>query len=120
MAAMAKPPSRNCESEKEYERRLLSEGWYDRRPEEQRLRATLIANAGTYRVRWAVVSHSNGYRFSREKMCIAERRYSFLGLFGFWLPFEGAEWRFDERRAEQDIERDRYLREPLPDDQLIA
>jgi hypothetical protein len=80
----------------------------------------MMADVGTYRIRWAVVSHSNGHRISRERMCIGERRYSFLGLFGFWFPFEGAEWHFDERRAEQDIERDRELRTALPVPTLIV
>lgn len=69
---------------------------------------------GSYRIRWAVVSHGNGHRFRRERMCIAERRCSFLGLFGFWFPFEGGEWRFHERDALRDIERDRELRRALP------
>ena len=66
-----------------------------------------------YRIRWAIVSHSNGYRFRRERMCLAERRHSVLGI-KFWFPFEGAEWRWDEQDALRDIERDKNLRAPLP------
>lgn len=63
---------------------------------------------GQYRIRWSVVSYGNGHRISQERMCIAERRY-WLG----WWPI--AEWRFDEARAERDIEYDQMIRAPLPE-----
>lgn len=40
---MAKPPSRYIESEAEYERRLLREGWYVGRPIESAERARIAA-----------------------------------------------------------------------------
>lgn len=63
--------------------------------------------ADRYRIRWAKVSYANGYRLSTERMCIAERK-SWLG----WCAV--GDFRFDERDAERDIERDRALRSPLP------
>lgn len=70
-----------------------------------------MAAVGSYRIRWSVISYGNGHRITRERMCIAERRYRFIG----WWPTQGSEWRFDEDQAMRDIERDKALREPLPE-----
>lgn len=64
---------------------------------------------GSYRIRWANVSYGNGHRWSRERMCIAERK-TWLG----WWPCTGADWRWNEADAERDIEKDKALRTPLP------
>lgn len=40
---MAKPPTRYIESERDYERRLLREGWYKNRPIEQAEQARIVA-----------------------------------------------------------------------------
>lgn len=68
---------------------------------------------GDYRIRWAIVSHGNGHRLSRERMCIAERK----GWIGWWSI---ADWRFSEADALADIEHYRALSVPLPRPKLIA
>lgn len=73
-----------------------------------------MAKVGDYRIRWAIVSYGNGYRLSRERMCLAERRYWLC-----WFPMQGSEWRFEEGQALRDIERDRMLRAPLPAAKVI-
>ena len=40
---MAKPPNKGMESEREYERRLLRQGWYSTRPVEQAEQARITA-----------------------------------------------------------------------------
>lgn len=43
----------------------------------------MAGNVGDYRIRWAVVTCMGGRFVRRERLCIAERRYSLLGL-KFW------------------------------------
>jgi hypothetical protein len=74
-----------------------------------------MADVGSYRIRWANVQHSNGRRFSTERMCLAERRY----WFGWW-PVRDGDWRFEEQAALNDIERDKWLRKPLPTPKVVA
>jgi hypothetical protein len=75
-----------------------------------------MADVGSYRVRWAVVNYGNGRKLSREIMCIAERRYRWLG----WWPIRGADWALSEAEARSDIDRDRALRRPLPPTAIVA
>jgi hypothetical protein len=68
-----------------------------------------MAKVGSYRIRWANISYSNGRRFTRERMCLAERRY----WFGWW-PTHDSDWHFDEAQSLRDIQNDKRLRAPLP------
>jgi hypothetical protein len=74
-----------------------------------------MSRIGEYRIRWGIVSYGNGYRISRERMCIAERRY-WLG----WWPVAESDWHFDEAKALRDIERDKAIRAPLPATKQVA
>jgi hypothetical protein len=74
-----------------------------------------MAKIGSYRIRWGNVSYGNGRRVTRERMCIAERRY----WFG-WFPMMESDWRWDEDAAHADIERDRMLRAPLPEPRIVG
>lgn len=65
---------------------------------------------GSYRIRWANVLVLNRSD-QRVRMCMAERRQSFLGL-KFWWPI--GEWRNSEAACESDIAYDRSLRAPMP------
>jgi hypothetical protein len=68
-----------------------------------------MASVGTYRIRWANVSHGDGRRITRRRMCIAERRNWLC-----WWPVSDAQWYEAAARALVDIERDKELRSRLP------
>ena len=67
-----------------------------------------------YRIVWANVDTYNGHRYVTRRMCRAERRVSFFGLFYVWWPVMDGRWRDREIDAEFDIVDDKGLRSPLP------
>lgn len=72
-----------------------------------------------YRIREGVVEHCNGYRCWKQRMFIAERKVSFLGLWSFWWPCTNASWRTDGWQAEGDAVADARLRRPLTKPYLV-
>lgn len=67
-----------------------------------------------YRIRWA---HVQGPWHGTRRMCMAERRNLFLGLFPMWWPLWRGDWRFSEAEAENDIIDDQT---PLPKPRRVA
>lgn len=70
----------------------------------------MMSDDNLYRIRWADVRCSNGYRQYIERMCIAERKTRWFG----WWPCANAEWRREEGLARSDAQNDAALRAPLP------
>lgn len=69
-----------------------------------------MTDTARYRIRWANVQYANGRSLSTQRMCIAERK---TRLFRLWWPI--ADWRWEEQRAQRDVNDDIKLRTPLPE-----
>jgi hypothetical protein len=73
-----------------------------------------MTSRGSYRIRWANVSHGNGYSVSIQRMCIAERRNWLC-----WWPVKNSEWRAIPAHALADIEVDKELRARLREPLIV-